>query len=1128
VAEAKELAKDSFMNPLLCIPPKILGRYCNIDSYSTVQLIVYCRSKYSKECIETFSANIRYSTYLDISGNFIDSNEFRRQRSVANKASNWGMLLLWQQLTEIDIKQFAGNKSFDFITGKPYADILRWCQANGVKYLSDSKAMLRSMLEKCINWDNEDQVDENLLHEAFPWDYTYEAIRNAIHDWGGLGYLFSRKNGKFYSGNAWIVREYGAPSEEDINLLNDAIYFSSLIRRQEWLWYLTNKIPYWNSDVPEYITLNAANTSIVSNFVSTDGKKWYESPEFDEYAKLNKLQTTKDDPHYFISGWLNVGAPSGMMRATSQMYFNTDGWISTLIPGFITYDNYLYGTNWCDKFLKTHFEKYDIWNTIKDWTLDTVYRLFIAPDGSIEDCTPVINGLYKEMGEWKDTPAGRILISRGVNEEPEDTRRISDHPEFLGQPMLETQWDESSWGGKNYIGYRYLYVNKFISKEMFIEFYNHWQHRRLAGYKDFMECVMMSIGTMESYTLYAPWDWNSINSTKLHATGTKLDEIRPIIGLYTWRKFRKILSTYLKNLLIEGGNFTKPEYTEESSGLVISEYTIPDWAPNWDLWRGHPRWNCMAVHTKRWCLAGDTPILVMGLHGPESVPIKDLKNMVGRYVYAFDTKSNRWVLSQITNWWLSGRDQKVYKLVFTNGLEVKCTGTHEFLSRNGRYIRADELTVNDDIQCIDGSFTKLRYIILESKTDVYDIEVDTYHNFTIGTIESNVVCHNSSGFHTLFHDSDTKKVVSVPKNKLLFYLDISQAEPRVLAYKTKDPLMMGWYEAGHDVYIELAKLFNPEVVTNTYMTDDQKRARLKELRGLYKVLVLAIMYGMGIGSLSLMVGKPKNEAKRLRDEFMDAMPNVEKFVTEHMEFPDDEHPYVKTILGDRLDLYDWDKGYRWARQGINFCIQSFASLSLIQGFENMVRTAMKDGLTFSPIGTVHDSSQMIMDPHFIYNCQAHFDLNYTEYIYKIHGVKYKGDIEIGPNYYDLSVLTIVNEDTIQLEGSADSINGILDHMRNAGINDFKLNIDEKSIIPDYFSSVPKQVVRTMGGGAMPDKSKYKVQITFGPDVINFHKDLVTGDISSIKGVAKDDILSMDISEFREEDRSDSGSSTTES
>lgn len=1081
VAEAKKLAAKSFANPFLCIPAKILGKYCNVDSYSTLELARYMRSRYSKECIEVFSANLRYKVYLDATGNFVDGLELRRQRDIANKTSNWGMLLTWQFITKWEIKEWEWSHE-DIMKdgGKEGSEILNFFINYNLSYSKDPATSLQRMLGACTNWDYEYQVDTNILHEAFPWDYSYEAIYNSIVAWGGLGNL-GRRAKRFYRENSWIVVEYGTYDDNTISKVNEIIYYNSLRRRQEWLWYLCRLIPKWDSDVPQYISLETASKKFVSDFKSSDGKPWYDSEEFDEYVKLNNIPTTNEHPHFFISGYINCGAPSGMEYFKNLAINYTDFWATELLISWIKYDDYYLGQQMNDAVWNNDISDYDLFNHLKDIPIVT-QRLVINREGRIIESGPVFDDKYTELYEVIDSPAGKVNKAYNCRHLSDDDRSISKHPEYLDVEMMELT-------EKDYLGYRYLYTNKIKDKMHLMVMSNNWWKREMGGYKDFMEMCIIYLGQWESFTLKYPWDWNAICSTRLDSTGTKLDEARAVVGLFAWRKFRKVISTYLNSLLVEGLNYTKPEYVQESGSMIMSEYKQNDWSDGWDISRGHPNWNCMGVHTKRWsCLTGDTPILMWG---DKSLRISELGKHIGEYVTSFDVNEKKFVSGLIVNWACTGHNVPIYKVSFSNCGSIRCTDNHKFLTISDFYLELKHLTVGDAIyrhSCHQLGISMITSIEFDGYEDVYDIEVEDHHNFVVGNELYGIIVHNS-GYHTLFGESDTKKIISTPKDKLFFYLDISQAEPRSLAYKTGDPLMKGWYEDGKDIYLELARQFNRDIVENPGFSEEYRAERLKEFRGLYKVLVLAIMYGMGDYNLAEMTGKPLNKARELKRQFLDAMPILEEFIKDRMDYPNKDRQCVKTILGDYLELYPWDES-RWRRQGINFCIQEFSALVLVNGFENMVRTAHHDGLIFSPIGTVHDSAQMIMDARFIYNCQAHFDKNYTKYLYDIHGVKYKGDIKLGTNYYSLSKMHIVSENTLSLEGSAESILDIIDHLRNAGINDIKFDKDLSEIKPDYYSSVPKQVIRTMSAGSMSDKSKYKLELTFGDDVINFHRSLV--------------------------------------
>jgi len=364
IPAAMDLASRSFMNPFMCIPAEILGSYCNVDSYSTMELARYIKNRYSEACINVFTANLRFHVYLNSTGNFVDSQEYKRQKSIANKASNWGMLLTWQQLTKLEIEQCQTSEDSSASEG---SEILSWCLRNRVNYNPNGAAMMQEILRRCMDWDREYQLNEEKLHDALPWDYTYESVYNQVVAWGGLGNIFSKKNAKFWNSNAWIAKEYGEFDEERLKKLKSEIYVLSLKRRQEWLWYLCNKIPNWDSEVPEYVTLDGVNSDWVDNFQSTDGKPWYESEEFDVYAHQIGMPFTQDPPHFFIAGCINAGAPAGMEYFKNQMINNTDGWISALVTLWMQYDSYVFGAEWEEKYWNTDWENYDLWNTVKDW-----------------------------------------------------------------------------------------------------------------------------------------------------------------------------------------------------------------------------------------------------------------------------------------------------------------------------------------------------------------------------------------------------------------------------------------------------------------------------------------------------------------------------------------------------------------------------------------------------------------------------------------------------------------------------------------------------------------------------------------------------------------------------------------
>lgn len=83
-----------------------------------------------------------------------------------------------------------------------------------------------------------------------------------------------------------------------------------------------------------------------------------------------------------------------------------------------------------------------------------------------------------------------------------------------------------------------------------------------------------------------------------------------------------------------------------------------------------------------------------------------------------------------------------------NGEEIRCTPDHRFMLRNGSYVEAKDLDSDLLLMSLKSNEynVSVRIVdsveIIDSCVDVYDLEVDTYHNFALS---SGVFVHNSIG-----------------------------------------------------------------------------------------------------------------------------------------------------------------------------------------------------------------------------------------------------------------------------------------------------------------------------------------------------------------------------------------------
>lgn len=102
-------------------------------------------------------------------------------------------------------------------------------------------------------------------------------------------------------------------------------------------------------------------------------------------------------------------------------------------------------------------------------------------------------------------------------------------------------------------------------------------------------------------------------------------------------------------------------------------------------------WDCVIVDE---CFDGNMRVLTPSGY----VPIKDVKK--GDKVINFDETTCEFkedevveVYCNMPNSW----SEKMYELAFDNGSVIKVTGNHKFLTKNRGWVRADQLTADDDV-----------------------------------------------------------------------------------------------------------------------------------------------------------------------------------------------------------------------------------------------------------------------------------------------------------------------------------------------------------------------------------------------------------------------------------------------
>ena len=153
------------------------------------------------------------------------------------------------------------------------------------------------------------------------------------------------------------------------------------------------------------------------------------------------------------------------------------------------------------------------------------------------------------------------------------------------------------------------------------------------------------------------------------------------------------------------------------------------------------------------CLRGNTEIcLVDG----RKLSILDIVNEFNDgkklKVYSYDHDNKRTTFGNITNAWATKEVTELYRVTLDNGKIVECTDNHPFLMKDGLYTNAEDLSIGESpmTHCEDNlledninsnhKIANIEIVKLDEPELVYDITVDTHHNFALA---AEIFVHNS-------------------------------------------------------------------------------------------------------------------------------------------------------------------------------------------------------------------------------------------------------------------------------------------------------------------------------------------------------------------------------------------------
>ena len=133
------------------------------------------------------------------------------------------------------------------------------------------------------------------------------------------------------------------------------------------------------------------------------------------------------------------------------------------------------------------------------------------------------------------------------------------------------------------------------------------------------------------------------------------------------------------------------------------------------------------------CLTGDT--IINTING--DISIKDLVGKSG-LVKAYDTYNNKVVTAKFKDVRLTQKNARVFEVKLNSGKIIKATAEHPMYTKRG-WVMVRDLRTDDTILDINIGYSYIYSITFDSFQDVYNMEVEKYHNFSIN---GGLIVHN--------------------------------------------------------------------------------------------------------------------------------------------------------------------------------------------------------------------------------------------------------------------------------------------------------------------------------------------------------------------------------------------------
>jgi len=241
-----------------------------------------------------------------------------------------------------------------------------------------------------------------------------------------------------------------------------------------------------------------------------------------------------------------------------------------------------------------------------------------------------------------------------------------------------------------------------------------------------------------------------------------------------------------------------------------------------------------------------------------------------------------------------------------------------------------------------------------------------------------------------------KQYVSRFEGGMFMEADLSQAELRVAAWLSQDPLMLAAIESGEDIHTSMAAM----------LLDKDRDEITEDERQQCKELTFLILYGGGANTLSKKLGVTKDRAKELMKQYfatfkrLDFYINRIKMLVKRDLQVESSFGYLRRFKKPiKWDCWD---GWRIERQAWNFLVQNTAAciafVAMIDLQDEMERRNLRSKIVLQ----VHDSIGIDCHPDEVdevarlaRHCMENADT--ARYGVDI-GVQMTADVEVGENW----------------------------------------------------------------------------------------------------------------------------------